>query len=88
MFMEEGVMNKEEVLISAIIVTYNRADIVVSCIESLLEQTYSNLEIIVVDNKSTDNSVRLIQQYTKEHHAEEKVKVIECTENLMNAGGA
>jgi len=50
-------------LISAIIPTYNRADLVGDAIDSILAQTYPNVEIIVVDDGSTDNTKERLARY-------------------------
>jgi len=48
-------------LVSVIIVTWNNIKDIESCIESILSQDYSNFNIIVVDNNSSDNTVGLIK---------------------------
>jgi len=48
--------------VSVIIPTYNRADKVGKTIESALVQTFSDLEVIVVDDGSTDNTPELLRQ--------------------------
>lgn len=48
-------------LISVIIPTYNRALMLGSAIESALKQTYNNLQIIVVDDGSTDNTEEIVK---------------------------
>jgi GT2 family glycosyltransferase len=48
---------------SAIIATYNRSYIVCEAIESILSQTYKNLELIVVDDGSTDDTQKVLKRY-------------------------
>lgn len=50
-------------LVSIIIPTYNRADKIISCLDSVCNQTYKNLEIIVVDDCSTDNTKEVVLGY-------------------------
>lgn len=50
-------------LVSAIIPTYNRAHIICEAVESALQQTYSNIEVIVVDDGSEDDTLSLLKQY-------------------------
>lgn len=52
-------------LVSILIPTYNRRDFVKEAINSALAQTYSNIEVIVVDNNSTDNTYEsLLEEYS------------------------
>lgn len=64
-------------VISIIIVNYNGEDLLADCLNSVRDQEYRNIEIIVVDNASSDNSVALIRERFPE------VKLI-CSE--MNRG--
>lgn len=48
-------------LVSVIVPCYNHANYITLTIESILNQTYSNIEIIVIDDKSSDNSVNVIK---------------------------
>lgn len=52
-------------LISIIIPAYNRADLIEETLESILCQTYTNWECILVDDCSTDDSFILMQKYQK-----------------------
>ncbi|WP_052399127.1 glycosyltransferase family 2 protein [Candidatus Francisella endociliophora] len=54
---------KESVLISVIIPVYNVQNYLVRCLDSVINQTYKNLEIILVNDGSTDNSLEICQQY-------------------------
>lgn len=58
-------------LVSILITSYNRAGYIQAALESALNQTYSNTEIIIADNCSTDSTREILKQY--EHH--EKVRL-------------
>lgn len=51
--------------VSIIVPVYNTADYLSACLDSLLAQTYENLEIIIIDDGSTDNSPAIIESYAK-----------------------
>ena len=57
-----------EPLVSVILPTYNRAWIVGQAIDSVLDQNYANLELIVVDDGSTDDTPRLLSAYGNRLH--------------------
>ena len=50
-------------LISVIIPTYNRADLISKAIQSVIDQSYKNWELIVVDNYSDDNTKEVIDAF-------------------------
>ncbi len=50
-------------LVSIIIPTYNRKDFIIESVESVLNQTFRDYEIIVVDDGSTDGTERVLQPY-------------------------
>jgi glycosyltransferase involved in cell wall biosynthesis len=52
--------------VSVIIPTYNRGELLRSAIESALEQTFTDLEIIVSDDKSTDNTLDVVRYFADE----------------------
>jgi len=53
--------------VSVIIPAYNEERKISKCLDALLKQTYKNLEIFVVDDGSTDNTVERVKRYTKRH---------------------
>ncbi|MDV7187446.1 glycosyltransferase family 2 protein [Lutibacter sp. TH_r2] len=56
-------MNKP--LVSIIIPTYNRSNLIIETLESIYVQTYTNWECIIVDDGSTDNTNTLLENYCK-----------------------
>ena len=70
-------------LVSIVIVNFNGEHFIKDCLDSVLNTTYPNFEIIVVDNNSTDKSVRILDGFRDNP----KVKVILLTQNLHFAGG-
>ncbi len=55
---------KNKPLVSVIIPTYNSSRTLERCLQSIQDQTYSNIELIVVDNNSTDNTKQIARKFT------------------------
>ena len=62
--MDKKSVREELPLITVIIPTYNRKNVLPRAINSVLEQTYKNLEVIVVDDASDDGTEEIVREYT------------------------
>lgn len=69
--------------ISMLIWTYNRAHLVERSIESVLNQTYRNFELIIINNGSEDNTKEVLGKYSRN----EKVRVFHLEKNIGALGG-
>ena len=57
------------ILVSVIIPCYNVEEYIVECLDSVYNQTYAHIEVIVVDNNSVDNTLQLVHDYKERNHA-------------------
>ncbi|MEM6799982.1 MAG: glycosyltransferase [Bacteroidota bacterium] len=79
-------MDGKKPKISLVTVTYNRAHLLKRSIESVLAQTYTNWELIIVDNGSIDHTVEVLKPYRAEKY-QDKIKIFHLPENRNFAGG-
>lgn len=70
-------------MISVMMLTYNREDMVSKAIESILNQTYTNFEFIICDNGSIDNSGKIADEYARK---DRRIKVIHRERGNIGAG--
>jgi glycosyltransferase involved in cell wall biosynthesis len=66
--------------VSCLVVTYNQQDVVRETIDSILAQTYNNLEIVIADDGSTDNTPEILEEYQKQYP--DKIKIITGQKNF------
>jgi glycosyltransferase involved in cell wall biosynthesis len=74
----------EKPLVSVIIPAYNAGLFLRQAINSILNQSYRNFELIIVDDASTDNSWEIISSFKRQYS--KKIKVVKLPQNL-NRGG-
>ena len=65
--------------VSILIPVYNREKLILQTLHSAVSQTYLNTEVIVVDNRSTDNTYKVIKAFSKIYP---NVKVYQNNENI------
>lgn len=67
--------------IGIIVCNYNKAQYVVKCVESILNSSFKDVDIVVVDNASTDDSIEQL------HIFQNRIQVIQNKENIGGSGG-
>jgi len=69
-------------LVSVNITTYNRVHLLPRCLDSILAQSYENLEIVIVDDYSSDNTEEVVKEYQKK---DSRIKYFKHDKNKGNA---
>lgn len=77
---------KRNPLVSVLIPNYNYAKYLRHCLDSVLNQTYDNIEIIVQDNASTDDSYEILLEYQRKYLKGEIDQYIDVGRNKRNVG--
>ena len=73
--------------VTVIIPVYNRATVVPATLLSVLAQTYRPLQVVLVDNDSTDSSLQVLEQFMEGHNSED-FEVVIAHESHHTAGAA
>ena len=67
----------EELKLSIVVTAYNKQNTLEKCINSILNSTFKDFELIIVEDKSTDNTIEVIEKFT-----DSRIKVIKHEVNL------
>jgi len=59
------VTKNSSLLVSIIVLTYNSENYIIECLESIKAQTYSNIELIITDDCSQDNTLQICKEWVK-----------------------
>ncbi|MDZ7736259.1 MAG: glycosyltransferase [Gammaproteobacteria bacterium] len=78
----KSIQEQELPKVSVLITTFNRAHLLPRCLESVYGQNYDNLEVIVVDDASTDETPNVIDDFKKQH---DDLIVVTHEKNMGNA---
>lgn len=62
---------KEDIKVSIIIPVYGVEKYISQCLESVINQSYENIEIIVVNDGTKDNSMKIVEEYL----LDERIKI-------------
>ena len=73
-------MGNSQKKVSVLMSTYNSESCVSHSIESILKQSYKNIEFLIVDDCSTDNTFGILQEYSKKY---ERIKVFKNVNNFQ-----
>ncbi|WP_026526381.1 glycosyltransferase family 2 protein [Butyrivibrio sp. VCD2006] len=76
-------MHSDELLVSIITVVYNGEKTIARTIESVLNQTYGNIEYIVVDGVSSDKTLDVIKRYKDRFHDGKRITIISESDDGM-----
>ena len=80
-------MSDKRPLVSVIVITYNSSEWVLETLDSAIKQTYPNIEIIITDDCSTDNTLDVCKKWMKEHKkAGKEIKLVEAKKNTGTTG--
>ena len=79
---------RDEPLVSVVTPFYNTAEFLRECIESVLSQTYSNFEYILVDNQSTDGSAAIAAEFAARDQRIRVVRNERFVDQVPNYNGA
>lgn len=69
----------EDVLVSVIMPVYNGAPYIKMAIKSIINQTYRNIELMLIDDCGTDSSKEIIEKYAKE---DERIRIFNNPQNM------
>ena len=75
----DGCQLNSQPLISVIIPVYNVAGYLPQCLDSVIRQSFSNIEIICIDDATEDNSVEILKDYASK---DARIKIIHNAENM------
>lgn len=75
-------LDQKQPLISVVIACRNAEKYITSCLDSIVLQTYKNIEIIICDDASTDTSLSLLKEYAKR---DTRIIVLQNSKNIFQA---
>ena len=77
---------KEKQLVSIIVPVYNVEKYIERCIDSILEQSYEEIEVLLIDDGSTDNTEEVVQDLLKDTEAGFKIEYVKKENGGLHTG--
>lgn len=71
--------------VCAVVVTYNRKELLLECLDAILKQTSSIDKLLVIDNNSTDGTEDTLRE--KQYLGKKVIQYVKLPENIGGAGG-
>ena len=78
-----NVLTIDAPIVSIIVPVYNTSQYLDQCLESLVNQTFRDIEIICINDASTDNSLSILRKWEK---IDNRIKIIDSEKNLRQGG--
>lgn len=72
---------ENKIKFSIVIITYNFEKIILGCLESIKKQTYKNFEIIISDDCSKDDTIKICEKWKEENKEKFSIKILTSREN-------
>ena len=63
--MNNTILIKKHFLITFVVVNYNKGNYLNACLNSIIKQNIKNIEVILIDDNSTDNSRKIFKKFKK-----------------------
>ena len=75
-------INNHSLLVSVVVITYNSEDYILECLESVKAQTYAGIELIISDDCSQDNTLKICKEWVDENKIRfVNIEIIEVKKN-------
>jgi len=74
-------------VVSISLLTYNGSRFIENCLKSVLAQTYSKIELLIIDNASQDNTITKAQEIISKENSRFSIRVIKNQKNFGYSGG-
>ncbi|WP_081667877.1 glycosyltransferase [Metapseudomonas resinovorans] len=68
----------QQPMLTVVVTSYNYSRYISRCVESILDQDFSDFELLILDNNSTDDTVEIVSEYLKD----ERVRLIQHEQNI------